>query len=716
MKFTPAYLGYSPEIACEPFTATVPGNIQLDYITAHPEYLGGDINFGENFRKMYDLEPYTWYYKTVIDFASAKAAGEKIWFVTEGIDYIWSLLVDGEEFYTHEGMFSKVELCLDDLLGDKFRDGAVFEIKIHPHPMLEGMPVDRNQASQSVKPPVSYEWDWHPRVIPSGLWDETYFETRTDAHIDAVDVAYRLSDDFKTAEVTVTVDAAVPAAFKLTSPCGCTVFEGEVDGKASFTVENPKLWWCRNLGEPNLYAWEASSAENTVSGAIGFRRIRLVMNEGAWRDPIPFPKSRSVPPAQFELNGIMFFAKGTNYVSQEMFSGTMTAEKYEELIVMAADANMNIFRCWGGSGVQKSAFYDLCDKYGMLVWVEFPLACNNYYDSDHYLAVLEQEGIAIVKKLRRHPSIALWCGGNELFNNWSLMTDQHLALRLLNKITYELSPEIPYNMTSPLSGMKHGGYTFIDRLTGLDQFALFSRSKGTAYTEFGMPGITSYQFIKNCIPEDELFPIERGGSWEAHHAFNAWGKEAWLEYPTLEKYGDVSNLSHLILTTQWLQMMGYKAIFEEARRQRPYCSMAINWCWCEPWMCAVNNSLIGYPNIKKAGYYAVRDSLRDVLGTAKMEKFAYAPGEEFVCEAWLLNDTNSEVSGDLVIWVELDGLKRYLGVSHLTASAQANAKGDKFSFVIPESTASKKHIFVHADLVLSTGEVIRSLYEMVVLG
>ena len=66
MKFTPSYLGYSPEIACEPFAASVPGNIQLDYLNAHPEFLGGDINFGDNFRKMYDLEPYTWFYKTTV--------------------------------------------------------------------------------------------------------------------------------------------------------------------------------------------------------------------------------------------------------------------------------------------------------------------------------------------------------------------------------------------------------------------------------------------------------------------------------------------------------------------------------------------------------------------------------------------------------------------------------------------------------------------------
>ena len=68
---------------------------------------------------------------------------------------------------------------------------------------------------------------------------------------------------------------------------------------------------------------------------------------------------------------------------------------------------MNIFRCRGGSGINKQAFYDLCDQLGMMVWVEFPLACNNYRSTPHYLSVLEQEGSAIIQTLRSHPSVVM---------------------------------------------------------------------------------------------------------------------------------------------------------------------------------------------------------------------------------------------------------------------------------------------------------------------
>ncbi|MBR6709887.1 MAG: hypothetical protein IKL84_09470, partial [Clostridia bacterium] len=561
-------------------------------------------------------------------------------------------------------------------------------------------------------------WDWHPRVIPSGIWDDTYIETRKADHITRAEATYTLADDFSRADLHFDVECGGAFRITLLDPDGKQIYCGS---ETDVAIEHPALWWCRGQGKANLYTYEIASASDTKKGHIGFRRVKLVMNEGAWLEPVEFPKSRSVPPCQIELNGRQIFAKGSNYVNQEIFTGTLTREKYEEQIRLAAECNMNIFRCWGGSGVQKADFYELCDIYGIMVWVEFPLACNNYYDSDHYLAVLEQEAIAIIRKLRCHPCVTLWCGGNELFNRWSGMTDQHLALRLLDKLTYELCREVPYIMTSPLSGMKHGGYTFIDGRTGLDQFALFAQSRATAYTEFGMPGIASVEMLREIIPEDELFPIpeDRGGSWKAHHAFFAWGQEAWMGYPTLEKYGDVSTLENLVETSQWLQYAGYKAIFEEARRQKPYCSMAINWCWCEPWKCAVNNSLIAYPAVKKSGWYSVRDSLRDVVGTARMLRFDYTRGEQFSCELWLLNDlpepvTDAEVSVKAVIPLESGESVTYcFGSSHFAeVEALKNAKGGTFSFKMPSDAYGNRF-----DILVETklgDEVLVNRYPMAI--
>jgi len=106
------------------------------------------------------------------------------------------------------------------------------------------------------------------------------------------------------------------------------------------------------------------------------------------------------------------------------------------LIDLAIGANFNILRLWRGAIINKESFYDYCDEEGILIWQKFPLACNNYFDSDKYLNVLRSEAAAIIERIKQHVSLALWCGGNELFNFWSGMTDQSLALRLLNKLCY----------------------------------------------------------------------------------------------------------------------------------------------------------------------------------------------------------------------------------------------------------------------------------------
>ena len=96
MRYTPSFTGSSPQLSCVPFPASVPGNIQLDYITAHPEFVR-DIHYGLEHRRMQELEGCTWFYRTALP--APPENGEKLWFVTKGIDYEWSLLLDGEEIY-----------------------------------------------------------------------------------------------------------------------------------------------------------------------------------------------------------------------------------------------------------------------------------------------------------------------------------------------------------------------------------------------------------------------------------------------------------------------------------------------------------------------------------------------------------------------------------------------------------------------------------------
>ncbi len=654
--------------------AQVPGAVQLDWAEAEG---WDDYKFADNYRNYKWMEDVFWVYSSKLDFTNL-SEDQRLYFISKGIDYKFEIKINQEKIYEQEGMFSHVEIDLTDIV----KQGDKLEVLIYPVPKRKGaVEGSRYEADQSCKPAVSYGWDWHPRLIPLGIWDETYLEIRPLIHFKDVETSYSLNNDLDIADITVNLKIGqvyknknLKAKWKLLDYNNNLIEEKFVEISSNqsdikYCLEKPQLWWPNGQGEQVLYnsITELMDKDGNIidrkTQHLGFRKIRLVMNEGTWEEAMEFPKSRSNPPITIEINNRRIFVKGSNLVNPEIFPGVITEKTYESLIELAKEGNMNLLRIWGGGIVNKESFYKLCDRAGILVWQEFPLSCNNYQGTPEYLNILDKESKDIIKRLRRYTSVAMWCGGNELFSPWSGMTDQSKALRLLNRNCFNFDPETPFIMTSPLMGMGHGNYLFKYQ-TGEEIFQVMPKAHNTAYTEFGCPGPSSVSILKRIIPEDELFPPLPGTAWESHHAFNAWEskKNSWLLPEIIEfYYGPTESLDQLVERGQLLQSEGYKCIYEEARRQKPYCSMALNWCFNEPWPTAANNSLINYPAEAKLAYYAVKNSCRPVLSSARISKFSWQNGEIFNPELWLLNDSPESVpAGKLEAYLQFGDDKIYL--------------------------------------------------------
>ncbi len=636
--------------------ASVPGAVQLDWARAEG---WSDYWYADHWEQYSWTEDCFWTYSTTLILPES-GFRKRIYFVCKGIDYRFAVKLNGAVVHEQEGMFTPFEIDLTE----RAAEGDELQIIVFPAPKREGAAPGREQADQSCKPAVSYGWDWHPRLVPLGIWDETYLETRAASHIEDFETFYRLSPELDLAEIDVSVKLSeVPdeegvLKWTLTDQYGTVVSSEELTPsertlRIRAKLSKPQLWWPVGHGDPILYEsalqWtEAGHLNDWKKHSVGFRSARLVMHPGAWEEPSQFPKSRSNPPILLEVNGREIFCKGSNWVNPEIFPGIIREQTYRILLELARDANMNLLRSWGGGIVNKDTFFRICDELGLMVWQEFPLACNNYEGTDTYLQVLDQESKSIIRRLRSHCSVVMWCGGNELFNSWSGMTDQSLALRLLNKNGYDLDPCRPFLMTSPLMGMAHGHYKFRDE-QGEEVFQWMTRASHTAYTEFGVPGPSSAEYIRRFIPATDLFPPRRGTAWETHHAFGAWLSDDWLNVDTIEHYfGPCESLEQLVERGQWLQAEGYKAIYEEARRQKPKCSMALNWCFNEPWPTAANNSLVNWPAEPKPAYEAVKASCRPVLASAVIAKFAWKEGEAFAPELWILNDSYDILPGGTV--------------------------------------------------------------------
>ncbi|MBK1878076.1 glycoside hydrolase family 2 protein [Pelagicoccus mobilis] len=704
-------VGYTSDPSVSPsktVPASVPGAVQLDWARAEgwPHFWqDGDVGRYAWMEKVY------WVYSATVP-KVALEEGKRLFFVSGGVDYRFLVRLGGKTLHAQEGMFSKVELDFSHAAGD----GQLLEVIVFPIPD-SGLGEGRIEASSSVKPAVSYGWDFHPRLVPSGIWRETFLELREDTHIKELNFDYVVEEGLALLRLDLSVELSRAAKglleWSLVDPQGAVV-DGEsihldeqsmVDGFCE--VHDPELWWPRGYGEQSLYSLTVSvHGENgdlldACSHTIGFRTVRLVMNHGAWEDTTEMPKSRNVAPMTLELNGRRVFVKGSNWVAPDVFPGVAGEDAYRPLLEQAASCHFNLLRCWGGAAVGKPSFFELCDRLGLMVWQDFPLACNCYSDRPEFLDVLGEESESIIRQLKGHPSVVIWCGGNELYNSWSGMTDQSKAIRLLNKKCLEIDPDTPFLPTSPIMGAGHGGYLFRDA-SGKECFEVFQRARNSAYVEFGVPGPASVEKLRSLLPEDELFPPRPGGAWELRHGFGAWDvcPESWLCLEVIEHYfGRSESIEELVQWGQLLQSEGLKGLFEEARRQKPYCSMAVNWCFNEPWPAAANNSLISWPCEAKPALRGVKQSCRTTLASARVKRFAWRSGELFEAELWMLHDGLDSVKGDRVeAYLRFEDEESFvLGWYFDALEEDENRVGPVLRFQVPEMEAQTFRLILRVE-------------------
>ena len=704
LNWTLSHMASLKDAPQDQIPAKVPGAVQLDYAAAkdYPPYW-----FGLNFRQFNWMEDEYFLYASTLSFDVN--ADEKAFLYFGGIDYRFLIRIDEKPVYEGEGMFTPVTLDVTEYAGKT----VPLEVIIYPIPKIPGAPLGRWEAAWSCKPASSYGWDWHPRLIPSGIWDEAYVKIVKDGSPVKTEISYRMADDLKSVSVHAETEmlGEGPLTLTLAAPDGTAVYtenRAQASGTAAFdfTLEDPELWYPRGYGKQPVYTLTTAGNE-TVSRKIGFRRAKLIRNENdGERFSGTFPKGPYSAPITAEVNGRKIFAKGSNWVNTEIFPALITDARMDELLQYAFDANMNILRLWGGQFIYRDHFYDKCDELGIMIWQEFMLSCNLHPDDDHYLSVLKQEATTTIKRLRTHPCLTLWCGGNELFNDWSGMTEQSHPLRLLNTLCYELDRFTPFNMTAPLFGMAHGSYVKAviddagydaanDDPHGHEFIEDVKNSDFNTYDEFGCNGGATPEYLKKYIMDEETYQDCRPENevWTEHHAFGAWnGDHTWLGKSEVKFYfGGYDSIDDLMEKSLYLQTLVYKSFFEETRRHWPNCSMTLNWDFNEPWPCAAGNSLINWPAEPKAAYYAVKDALRPTIASLNMPHNRFLPGETFTGELWVLNDSDETAAAMTVdIYLENGDEKKRLGTLQTGEVApRENAKFDAVSFPVTEALSER---------------------------
>ncbi len=291
------------------------------------------------------------------------------------------------------------------------------------------LPAANDQGKEMVsmwarKAPYHYGWDWGPRFVTSGIWRPVALEAWDEARLDDVQVFQNKLEAGKVAEVGIIARVVAArggqARVTVAQPGGPTLGHADVtlkpgvnDVKLGARIDKPELWWPAGLGPQRLYTLETKlatgdgKATDARTTRIGLRSIEVVHERDA--------EGKSF---FIKVNGAPVFMKGANWIPADSFVTRVTDERYRFLLQSAVDANMNMLRVWGGGIYEDDRFYELADELGLLVWQDFMFACSMYPGDDPFVENVRHEAIENVRRLRNHPSLALWAGNNENEAAW----------------------------------------------------------------------------------------------------------------------------------------------------------------------------------------------------------------------------------------------------------------------------------------------------------
>jgi beta-mannosidase len=463
-------------------------------------------------------------------------------------------------------------------------------------------------------------------------------------------------------------DSALVAHVLLASPELGNVVESDVvlggdgtllNGTAYLTLDQPRLWWTHELGEPALYELTVTLLDGETPLAEDRRRVgirTLVLDQS------PDPAERGTRFFRFILNGVPIFAKGADWIPCDSFVGAIEPERYTALLERAREGNMNMLRVWGGGIYEHDFFYAECDRLGILVWQDFMFACAMYPEDDpDFIAEVNAEARYQVRRLRSHPSLALWCGNNE--NQW--LHDRHYWDRteppaygalyydtILAQAVAELDGQTPYWPGSPFGGNDHNSrdegnvhnwevwHGNFPRKFGEQprreptpenvSFLRYAEDMGRFISEFGMHAAPVAETLRRAIPSDQLYHHSPAMDW--HNKDNPKNKGDDLMLSTT---GLPDSLEQYIAFSQIAQAEGLKFGVEHFRRRKPHCSGTLVWQLDDCWP-VLSWSVLDYYGFGKAGYYYLRRAYAPVLAS-----FKASPNGELAL--WLTNDTLRDV-------------------------------------------------------------------------
>ena len=601
-----------------------------------------------------------WEYKTTFSLSKKQLQKKNIELHFDGLDTYATIYFNDSIILKVNNAFKKYSIDIKKSAKAKNNVRVVFEnfndIELKKETEIwYQLPVKNRVFTR--KPQFQYGWDWGPSLNSYGIWKDVYLKTWDDAIISDI---YIKQDSLTAIKAVLSADIIIESEvekfveletwiYPKKIITGIHLKKGENKLTIPIIIDNPKLWWTHNLGNPYLYRFDFKLflKNKLIDQKIikkGIRTIKLV----AQKDSI----GQSF---YFELNGKPVYAKGSNLIPMHSFQHKVTNQHYEKLLSDVVTSNMNMLRVWGGGIYENDIFYDLCDEKGILVWQDFMFACAMYPGDKVFLKNVSEEAEYQVKRLRNHTSIALWCGNNENSEAWKRWGWQNNRgkkekkeiwgnyLTLFKKILpsivakhshtdyWETSPK--YGRGNPkylLEGDAHDWWIWHDE----KPFEHLLQKVPRFMSEFGFQSFPSFETVKYINQKNEIdLKTEAIKSHQKHPK----GFELMEKYMKRD-YKIPTSDEDYVYVSQLLQAKGIVMGIEAQRRAKPYNMGTLYWQLNDCWP-AISWSGIDYFGNWKALQYKVKNAFENVLVSSIIEKNNV--------KTYIINDTFQTIKGTL---------------------------------------------------------------------
>ncbi len=584
----------------------------------------------DEFNKTYNLEQYShlpndpnpwkkpYWYRTSFKVPAADI-GRHFQLIFKGINYRAAVWLNGQpvaDSTRMAGMFAEYSFNVSNLI--KTSEENYLAVKIYPLD-FPGLPAEEQlkamgdffanggptgDIGKNVTMLCSVGWDWMPPVRDRnmGIWQPVFLRTSGDVTIMQPHIITDLPalPDTTIARLSINLTLsnhghsstkgvlkviiqpenftgqAIQISKEVTIAAGAnTVVDLNSGNMAQLQIKNPRLWWPNGYGKANLYRMQLKFESNGVTSddttfAFGIRTVgsKAVQstNKSLRRD--------------FYVNGKRVHLTGGAWVPDMMLNRDSTA--YDKEMRLFENSNINLIRIWGGGITPQNVFFDLADRYGLMVWSDFWVTGDTHGEfkgSEDYpleSQVFMNNVISTIYRIRNHPSLLVWTGGNEGHIRkelYDLMRDRIITLDGTRpfipsssgfaKLPKGWDGAWPDNLAS---GVYSGGpYTWQD---SKEYYRLADKAKDWVFKdETGLPSQPPYNSLKKIIPNlvwDTKLPFPLNDSWGYHDAATGNGKYDLYYKQMILRYGESSSMEDFSNKMQLMNATGYQGIFEAA--------------------------------------------------------------------------------------------------------------------------------------------------------